>query len=180
MKKWQELVIVIAVIVGIGVNLAAHNSNRTTVSVPQVAVEAVKPYEPPVLDLNILWQPVNDERTKVGLQPLVRDQRLDAAAQAKCDDMVAKDYWSHDAPDGTEPWHFIDEAGVKYRSAGENLASNINNAEVLATTWMNSPAHKSNILDSNFTNVGYAQCHYESNSKNGVSKLTVQMFTLPQ
>ena len=83
------------------------------------------------------------------------DNRLSAAAQAKADDMVNNNYWSHTSPDGKTPWMFISATAYDYQIAGENLAYGFANANDAVTGWMNSPAHRANILNSNYTNVGF-------------------------
>ncbi len=64
----------------------------------------------------------NEKRVQIGLNELTYNPVLSQAALAKGNDMLAKDYWAHVSPDGTEPWFFFSQAGYKYRYAGENLA----------------------------------------------------------
>ena len=70
----------------------------------------------------------NEKRAAAGLSALSLNQELSAAAYTKGQDMIAKDYWAHIAPDGTEPWKFFKDFGYKYRYAGENLARDFSNA----------------------------------------------------
>jgi len=141
------------------------------------STDTIKMFDPaPDIDLTSVWQSVNTERENAGLQPLVRDPLLDKSAQEKCDDMVAKDYWSHDAPDGTEPWVFIKKYNV-YTTAGENLAYGFLSAKSVVSGWMASEGHRKNILNGLFTNVGYAQCKYPANSKEGSQTLIIQHLT---
>src|SRR6185369_1735151 len=79
---------------------------------------------------------------------------LAQAAQAKADDMVAKQYFSHTSPDGRSPWDFISAAGYKYQAAGENLAVNYQQAEEVETAWLNSPGHRANLLNPVFKEIG--------------------------
>jgi uncharacterized protein YkwD len=60
--------------------------------------------------------------------------------------------------------------GVSYLYAGENLAKNTN-AGAAHTALMNSPGHKANILNANFTNIGIGV----ATAKDG-SKIYTQMF----
>lgn len=117
---------------------------------------------------------VNEQRTTNGLQPVTRSAVLDKSAQAKCDDMVTNDYWSHDSPTGKTPWTFIDASGYKYLNAGENLAEGYFNSEDLVTGWMKSPSHRENILEDEFNEVGYAMCKYPATSKHANATLIVQ------
>lgn len=130
----------------------------------------------PTFNLDIIAAKVNEERAKNGLAPLTRNPLLDKSAEAKCADMVAKDYWSHNAPDGTKTWHFISDTGVSYQSAGENLAYGYPSAPAVVSGWMNSPGHRANILNGNFTDAGYGQCKYDKASKRGHYTLVVQHF----
>ncbi len=130
----------------------------------------------PTLNLDSLAASVNQQRSNNGLQPLIRNPLLDKSAQDKCNDMVTHDYWSHDTPEGTEPWEFIKKYAVYYYSAGENLAYGFGSSESVVVGWMNSPEHRANILNAKFTDVGYAQCKYSETSKEGRQTLIVQHF----
>lgn len=96
----------------------------------------------------------NIKRVEAGLQPLVLNNALSTAAQAKGNDMISKDYWAHVSPDGTQPWAFFNSVGYKYRYAGENLARDFSNANSAVDAWMNSPTHRDNILNSKYKEVG--------------------------
>lgn len=96
----------------------------------------------------------NDKRTAAGLQALSENGALSQAALAKGNDMLAKGYWAHFAPDGTSPWKFFNDFGYKYRYAGENLARDFSNPGSAVEAWMASPTHKDNILNGNYKEVG--------------------------
>lgn len=98
----------------------------------------------------------NQERTLRGLNPLIVDYSLYFAAKNKASDMIEKDYFDHYSPDGKTPWAFINGSGYKYVSAGENLAMDFRTSEGIHRAWMNSPAHKDNIVDKDFENIGIA------------------------
>jgi hypothetical protein len=102
-----------------------------------------------------LLNSTNAERTKQGEPALTLDAELTDAAQAKANDMVAKNYWAHNAPDGTTPWMFITGAGYQYRAAGENLAYGFASGADTVAGWMNSPEHRANILNVSYQNVGF-------------------------
>lgn len=116
----------------------------------------------------------NNERTKLGLASLKVNSELTKAAEAKAVDMFAKGYWAHNAPDGTEPWSFILNAGYSYLHAGENLARDFNSPEAVVTAWMNSPSHKANLISPKYQDIGVAVM---DGKINGVeTTLVVQMF----
>ena len=102
-----------------------------------------------------LLEDTNNQRAIDAETPLSIDPQLQAAAQAKAEDMVAKNYWSHNTPDGKTPWTFIAAAGYSYDEAGENLAYGFSSADSTVTGWMNSPTHRANILNKDYTQVGF-------------------------
>lgn len=96
----------------------------------------------------------NEQRKAQGFAPLSENSILDSAALAKGNDMLAKGYWAHFAPDGTAPWSFFSKFGYSYRYAGENLARDFTSADATVNGWMNSPTHKQNILNPNYKEIG--------------------------
>ncbi|WJV44979.1 CAP domain-containing protein [Streptomyces flavofungini] len=96
----------------------------------------------------------NAHRAAAGLRPLAPDPRLTAAAQAHSADMIARDFYSHTAPDGSEPWHRAAAAGSAHRTVGENIACGQRSAAEVVEGWMNSPGHRANILKPAFTHLG--------------------------
>lgn len=116
----------------------------------------------------------NSRRAENGLSALVENSQLDQAAQAKASDMFAHDYWAHYSPQGKTPWQFINAAGYKYTFAGENLARDFSDPESVVNAWMNSPSHRSNLLDRNFREIGVAVEKGELAGREGT--LVVQMF----
>lgn len=81
---------------------------------------------------------------------------LVAAAQAKANDMAAKGYFAHVSPEGLDPWHWFKEAGYSFDYAGENLAIDFSDSADVERAWMNSMAHRENILNSRFSEIGIA------------------------
>ncbi|MFI9615130.1 CAP domain-containing protein [Streptomyces sp. NPDC052023] len=96
----------------------------------------------------------NHERARAGLPPLAPDPALTRAAQAHSDDMAARDFYSHTAPDGSRPWDRAAAAGCTRRSIGENIACGQRSPAEVVTGWMNSPGHRANILKPDFTHIG--------------------------
>lgn len=121
----------------------------------------------------------NDERTKNGLSSLTTNTLLAKAAQAKADDMVARNYWSHNTPDGQEPWIFITNAKYDYLAAGENLAYGFASSQDAVTGWMNSPGHRANILNSDYQEVGFGIANSSSYQNNGEETIVVAMYGKP-
>ncbi len=99
---------------------------------------------------------VNDEREAQGLAPLQMDETQRRVARAHSQDMVARDFFAHDNPDGQTPFDRMRAAGVTYTSAAENIAWNDfpNPADVAVDGWMDSPGHHANIMTSGFGRTG--------------------------
>ena len=61
----------------------------------------------------ILVDLTNKERESLGFSSLDSDTRLEEAARRKAQDMIDHDYFSHQSPDGTEPWYWVKQAGYE-------------------------------------------------------------------
>lgn len=96
---------------------------------------------------------VNQERAKVGLQTLVWDEQLAVVARKHSVDMFARGYFSHTDPDGKSPFDRMQAAGIMYTSAGENLAYAAT-VQLAHDGLMRSPGHRANILSVDFGHVG--------------------------
>lgn len=125
-------------------------------------VNLARQHAPSVLGINVnistqdLLALTNQKRAEAGLPPLQLDGQLSAAAENKAQDMFAKGYWAHFAPDGKSPWDFIRAAGYPYVYAGENLARGFTSSGDVIGAWMASPEHRANMLSRNYSDVGFA------------------------
>lgn len=95
---------------------------------------------------------VNIEREKAGLTPYTTTSSLTAAANKRAQE--TKQSFSHTRPNGTGFQTALDEFGVGYRAAGENIAYGQRTPQEVVTGWMNSPGHRANILNANFHKIG--------------------------
>ena len=95
---------------------------------------------------------VNAERAKVGLSALTVNSAANAAAQVRAREIVSN--FSHTRPSGASCFTALREAGVNYRGAGENIAYGQPSAQAVVNAWMNSPGHRANILNAQFTSIG--------------------------
>jgi hypothetical protein len=105
---------------------------------------------------NALVDLTNTDRAENSLKPLAINPQLVAAAQLKASDMASRGYFSHNTPEGREPWYWLEQVGYKYSNAGENLAVNFFDSVDVENAWMNSPGHRANIVKSNYTEIGIA------------------------
>ncbi|WP_150127230.1 CAP domain-containing protein, partial [Streptomyces decoyicus] len=97
---------------------------------------------------------INQRRARAGCGPLRIDRRLHTAARRHSADMAARQYYEHDAPDGTGPDDRITAAGYRWSSWGENLDRGPRTAAAAVNDWMGDAMHRDNMLDCKFTAVG--------------------------
>lgn len=131
-------------------------------------IDDVKSLENEVIKL------VNAERAKQGLSPLKANWELSRVARLKSQDMIDKNYFSHQSPTYGSPFSMMESFGIRYSSAGENIAKGQQTPSQVMNAWMNSPGHRSNILSASYSEIGVGL----ATNKNGV-KYWTQMFIRP-
>jgi uncharacterized protein YkwD len=109
-------------------------------------------------------QMVNELRAAEGLKPLVWDDELSRVATGHSQDMVAREYFAHDDPEGRGHPYRYQEHGYRCMStSGENIYkqegllfgySDERIAESAVIGWMNSEGHRRNILYDGFNKEG--------------------------
>ena len=97
---------------------------------------------------------VNSERQSKGFTQLTCDMYVSNIAQNHAEDMARRNYFNHVSPEGSTHATRLDNAGIKFILAGENLAWGQNSGKDVVTKWMNSPGHRANILRRDFTAMG--------------------------
>lgn len=115
------------------------------------------------LTQSLIIEEINPVRTSYGFLELKPNEKLIKAAQLKAEDMLAKDYFSHQGPEGEAPWVWLERVGYQYAAAGENLAIDFDNPAVLKNAWLASSSHAKNILNSYFTDIGIGIARGELN-----------------
>lgn len=156
------VIVILAFLIG---GVVIHHVKKT---IPQVLGDSVTITAEQLLALT------NQQRIAEGIEPVTMNQTLAQVAALKAKDMFAKNYWAHNAPDGTTPWYFFKRAGYEYLYAGENLARGFNTADDTVKAWMASSSHRENMLSKNYTDVGFA---IEEGSLTGEQTiLVVEMF----
>ena len=68
--------------------------------------------------------------------------------------MINKGYFDHTSPTYGSPFDMMQQFGISYRSAGENIAMGQRTPQEVMNSWMNSSGHRANILNSSFTTLG--------------------------
>ena len=136
-----------------------------------------------------LFQLTNQDRASNGIPSLSENYTLDGIAGAapyrvcgitvagRSQDMISRGYFSHQIPPcNVYVFTMMQAAGIGYRSAGENIgwesyapdpATYVNNA------FMNSPDHRSNILDPAYTSLGVGS----ASAASWMGKSDVTMFS---
>lgn len=133
---------------------------------PGTANIGTSPAQPDIDTLRTLSSHVfaftNRERTQKNLNRLAADDALWRIACHYSRDMLRRDFFRHEDPDGNGP---SDRVAKRHRrligEAGENLWARSGPgtptpkslAEKIVTQWMNSPPHRKNILRPRFTHM---------------------------
>ncbi|MEU2118463.1 CAP domain-containing protein [Streptomyces sp. NPDC016459] len=97
---------------------------------------------------------VNAERGNAGCAPLRADRHLRTAAQRHADDMSARDYYSHDSPDGRDGGDRMSDAGYAWSAWAENIHRGPRTPAQAMGDWMDSSGHRANILNCSFKDIG--------------------------
>lgn len=98
---------------------------------------------------------VNAARAQNGLRALTLDANMNRAAAVRAAELAQS--FSHTRPNGSRGMTALNEAGVSYRTAGENIASGQQTAQAVVSAWMNSSGHRANILSASFGRMGVGQ-----------------------
>ena len=101
---------------------------------------------------------VNNERANAGLDSLSIDSQLDRAADLHTDEMIQADKMSHQLPGEASLGDRVSDSGYDWNSIAENIAAGSTTPEEVMYNedwgWMNSPGHRKNILNADFTHLG--------------------------
>jgi len=119
----------------------------------------------------------NIERSEEGLKNLKISSKLNSIAINKLNDMIVNNYFEHTSPEGKSLKNFLKEANYKYIFAGENLAINYYNNQEVVDAWMDSPTHRTNMLNAYFTEIGSASGYAVIDEK--IQYITVLIFGRP-
>lgn len=115
---------------------------------PDEEVYHLNEYEQKVAEL------INDIRRSNGLGTLSINTQLSRVARVKAQEMHDKRYFDHNSPTYGTPFEMMRSFGVRYRTAGENIAMGYRTPQAVVDGWMNSDGHRANILNPNFTEIG--------------------------
>lgn len=110
--------------------------------------QALNPYELEVVRL------INEIRAQYGLEQLAVNTELSRVARIKSQEMHDRGYFSHTSPTYGSPFEMMKQFGIRYRTAGENIAMGYRSPQAVVNGWMNSPGHRANILNGSFKEIG--------------------------
>ena len=148
LRIFTTILVSALLLAGIGIYLAqAQKPVENAVNAPQQDIP---------LDSNRILLLVNAQREKVGVAPLINDPRLVAVAQARADDMVARNYFAHRDPVTNEnmvkaqPFCVYASENIvwiKYETPQEDNREAVN-------WWLTSQPHREAMLDPKYTLTG--------------------------
>lgn len=163
-KKAIVITIIVALAVGAGgIWLKTYLDDQAAAkAVQEQAQQQPEPskYDVGPPDAQEMLELTNEERRKAGLHLLALDQRLNASAQEKANDMQTRDYYGHESPDGVKGFSLVfKHMPDKCRYTGENLAHQLvptSNSRNPIDGWMSSTkGHREAILDKRYDLVGF-------------------------
>ena len=115
---------------------------------------------------------MNQERAAAGIGGISHNASLDAVAQIRAQEIVQS--FAHTRPNGSSCFTVLDENGVVYMVAGENIAAGYGDPASVMNGWMNSEGHRANILNGSFGQVGIG---YYTDPNTTYGTYWVQIFT---
>jgi len=129
----------------------------------------------------------NQERQNAGVSELSWCDALAALARAHSHDMCKRDFFDHVNPEGEDPsargraghageFTFDPCVPSPYSGVAENIAYGYQSAQQVMQGWMNSPGHRANILNSNYTHIGVGNCGAEMQGHTGCGTHWTQNF----
>lgn len=103
-------------------------------------------------------------RAQHGKAALVAHDVLTQAAKNHSTDMATNNYFTHKSLTGMQPWDRIDAIKlIGWSKVGENIAGGRSSIFEAHVGWINSLGHRTNLLSTDFTHVGYG-AHYNKES----------------
>lgn len=107
---------------------------------------------------------MNWDRQKFGLAALADYEPLLTVVRDHSENMATNNFFSHTDPEGRDPFERMNEAGLAYSLAGENLA--MGQMSVFHAHWglMNSLGHRENIMKRDFTHASVGLVYNKDNS----------------
>ncbi len=107
-----------------------------------------------ILEAEKIIKLTNKARQEAGVHFLKENFLLNSSALAKAEDILINDYFAHISPQGKKASDWFSDFKYDYLFAGENLAMGFPSGEAVVNAWLRSPTHYTNIIDSDYKEVG--------------------------
>jgi len=105
-----------------------------------------------------LLKAINDQRAAAGARQVTIDGAVTDLSRARSSDMAERNYFSHTTPEGGKFISMLVDRKINFKYGGEILTRNNypneEAARVAIESYLNSPAHKTVMLDGRYTAVG--------------------------
>jgi len=117
----------------------------------------------------------NAKRKAKDLKPFCVNTLLTEAARDHAQDMIDRDYFAHNSPEGKTPSDRLKKAGYitrdfSYWTVGENIAwgsGELGAPDNIFEAWMDSDGHRHNILDEDFRQIGIGMSQGDFETRDG-------------
>lgn len=160
----------LGILILVGISISVGGISQTLQNYADYLASTILP--------SIIVELTNSEREHENIPTLKRNPVLDEAARLKAEHMKDKEYFAHFSPEeNISPWHWFRAAGYDYIHAGENLAIYFNDSAEVVNAWMESPLHRDNMMEKNYTEIGVAAV--EGFYKGYKTFYVVQLFGTP-
>jgi uncharacterized protein YkwD len=97
---------------------------------------------------------INQSRCTQGLSPVTANGLLSSAADQHNIDMLTNRFFDHKGTQGDTVGDRVTAQGYTWLAVGENLAAGATSVEETFTLWWESPGHKANMLNADFSEAG--------------------------
>lgn len=125
------------------------------------------------ITVNKVINMTNKARKDAGVTTLIENNRLTNAATAKGEEIFRAQIFDHNI--GKRKFSsWVREVGYKYSYTGENLAIDFISNEGLMKAWIESEAHRKNLLNPNYKEIGVAILNGNFDGQNTI--IVVQIF----
>ncbi len=111
-------------------------------------------------------QEVNVHRALNKVSALNLSTKLSAVAQKHAEDMARGDFFSHISSDGSDLEKRVSKEGYFGGLIAENLFAGTSSPKSVANAWMNSPSHRTNMLNGKFSDAGLGFFSLSGEEKN--------------
>ncbi|GFP75878.1 CAP domain-containing protein [Clostridium fungisolvens] len=142
---------------GTGTNSNGSGTNKAQPNQSSTGVQYMSTIESDILTYT------NQERQKAGLAPLTINTTAAKYARSKSEEMIRLNYFDHKSPVNGYISDIAQRNNWRYSYIGENIytmnftgqrVEDVASGQSIVQSWMNSPGHRANILNKNYTQIG--------------------------